>query len=251
MTFQAAYRYQLADSKKAVPYFYGIIFLLFLTLTVGITSVGISSDATVVSGMDTITPVFLFVAGLNSFKESFLMMLQNGVSRKTMFCSKLLAALTIAGAMAAIDNLILLAGGAFSKNFENVSFLSVYEPLYLDVGAQQSPLLLHLHIYLYDVLLYFCLFCAGLLITMLFYRLNKMGKVAVGAGVPVFLTFIYPIVDTFLFRGKISAAILRLFDVAFGITTRNPYAAMLSLAVCIAATSALGWLLARRAVMKV
>lgn len=249
-TIRAAYRYQLADHKKSILIFYCVIFALLAMMFVGTVTVSTSSGDSIVGGMDAATPIFLFIAGLCTFKEPFYMLLQNGISRKSIFLSRLLVVLTISCAMAAVDKIVLLTGKAISLLNGSFRCVSLYEEIYILQPFHGSPVLLHLHIFLFDFLMYFMFAAVGYLISLLFYRLNKAGKIAVGAGVPVMLFIVLPIVDAVYFNLKITYTYGRFMDTVLGISSVNPYAAMLTFAVSSVIFGAFTWLLLRRAPVK-
>lgn len=247
---KAAYQYQLADHKRPILIFYMILLAVLALMIVGAVSVNASSSRTMIGGLDFATAIFVFVAGLCNFKEPFLMLLQNGVSRKSVFAARLLVSLTVAGILAVIDKFILLLGKAILHLGDNAQFFSFFEQVYAGGLARNNAVLLHVKLLVLDFLMYLALLAAGYFITIVFYRLGKAGKVAVGAGVPVGLTIVLPIVDSMLFDSAISYAFGRFLDAAFGLTASNPYAAMVTFVLTFALFSCLAWLLMRRAVIK-
>lgn len=250
MNVKAAYKYQLADHKKSILIFYGVIFALLTMLSIGTVSIRTASGQLMFSGLDSATAIFLFVAGLNSFKEPFLMLMQNGVSRKSVFKSRILVTLTVALIMAAIDKIILLLGKAIALSNDGFQYFSLYEQVYQGRLSQESAFLLHMNIFVFDFLMYLSFLTVGYFITILFYRLNKAGKIAVGAGVPVGLFIVFPIIDSALFNFRISGEISRFFDFIFGCTSVNPYAAMMTFTVFSVIVSLFTWLLMKKAIVK-
>lgn len=97
MKTRASYRYQVFDNLKAIYVFYFVVLcvdaLIFVTAYMSHTQTGNASGQ--FSGMELSTAIFLFIAGLCSFKEAFGMLIQNGVSRKSIFIGRILTAMTI------------------------------------------------------------------------------------------------------------------------------------------------------------
>jgi hypothetical protein len=246
MNIKPAYFYQLNDHKRAVITFYCVIAALLVAVSLSVLRVGTSG--TVKLGLDGASVVFIFILGLCSFREPFLMLIQNGVTRKSAYQSWLLAALTIALVMAVLDKIVLLTGKAVGSITDNLQCLSTIEQIYNML--KEGPVLRQIIVFFFDLLLYAAAASAGYLITVLFYRTNKYGKVAIGAGVPVFLFFVFPILDYALFKSVISKAIVGFMDFAFGITAQNPYMGMITLAVLFAVFSLFSWLLIRKAEVK-
>jgi len=249
MSVKAAYQYQLAERKKSLIIFYCVI--LILTVFIGVISVSFSSESAMLSGMETASVIFLFVLGLCTFKEPFFMLLQNGVSRKSFFKSQLFVAITIVFIMAVIDKVFFLAEKAIaSLSHGGFIYLSLYEQIYYRGMLFENVFSIHAKMFIYYFLLYLSVFALGFLITLIFYRLPKYGKIAVGAGVPVGLFIILPILDSFFFDSRISHAIGRFFDFALGLTSLNPYAAMITFALAYLILSLFSWLLIRKAFIK-
>ena len=72
--------------------------------------------------------VFLFIAGLNSFKENFGMLLQNGVSRRTMFTGRLLTMVSLCVGMTLMDRaLLLLFRGVSALTDNSVAFGMIFD----------------------------------------------------------------------------------------------------------------------------
>jgi len=248
MNIKAAYKYQLTDRKRSIIVFYCVI--LILTIFLGVMSVNFSSEGSMLSGMETATAIFLFILGLCTFKEPFFMLLQNGVSRKTIFKSQLFVTITITFIMAVIDKIFFIVDKSFSSlSNSGYIYLSLYEQIYNMGLPFANTFSLHVKMFIFYFLMYLAIFAIGYLITLIFYRLNKYGRIAVGAGVPVGLFIILPIMDNFLFDSRISHAIGSFFDFALGITSHNPYAAMISFTVAFVILSLLSWLLLRKAVV--
>ncbi len=248
MNVKIAYKYQLADHKKSILTFYCIIFAILIMLSVVTVDLGNSSST--FGGMESATAIFAFVAGLSFFKEPFFMLMQNGVSRKSVFKSRILVTLTVAGIMAAVDQIVLVLGKAIAAFNDGFQYLSLFEQIYQNRLAQESAFFLHINIYLFDGLLYLSCIVIGYFISIMFYRLNKAGKIAVGAGVPVGLLILLPIIDSTLFHSRISAAFARFFDIAFGYSAGNPFAAMITFTVSFLIISLFTWLLMKKAAVR-
>lgn len=249
MSVKAAYKYQLAERKKSLIIFY--IVIVILTVFIGVMSVSFSSEGGMVSGMESASAVFLFVLGLCTFKEPFFMLLQNGVSRKSFFKSQIFVAITIVFIMAVIDKVLFGVEKAFaSLSHGGYTYLSLYEQIYNMGMSFENTFSLHIKMFIFYFLLYLTVFALGFLITLILYRLPKYGKIAVGAGVPIGLFIILPILDNFLFDSRISHALGRFFDFALGLTSLNPYAAMISFALLYLILSLVSWFLIKKAFLK-
>ena len=104
-------------------------------------------------------------------------------------------------------------------------------------------------------LLYILVISFGYFISILFYRLNKFGKIAIGAGVPIALIFILSVL-AFLeteYNLNIFISIGKFILFSFGVNPNNPnpYAAMITLATISVITNLFSWLLLQKADAKV
>lgn len=104
MKRKAAVRYLLHSYRNPLLIFYGIILLVSL-LVCTLMEVQVAGEGKV-SSVNGASVIFLFVCGLNAFKEDFCFFLQNGVSRKTQFSATCIAFLPVALLMAVVDSLI-------------------------------------------------------------------------------------------------------------------------------------------------
>lgn len=94
MKRKAAVRYLLHSYRNPLLIFYGIILLVSL-LVCTLMEVQVAGEGKV-SSVNGASVIFLFVCGLNAFKEDFCFFLQNGVSRKTQFSATCIAFLPVA-----------------------------------------------------------------------------------------------------------------------------------------------------------
>ena len=83
MKRKAAVRYLLHSYRNPLLIFYGIILLVSL-LVCTLMEVQVAGEGKV-SSVNGASVIFLFVCGLNAFKEDFCFFLQNGVSRNAVF----------------------------------------------------------------------------------------------------------------------------------------------------------------------
>ena len=250
MNILPSYRYQMADHKKSILIFYVVIVVLSLIFGFSTTLIINGNDAAVhgsTSGNEMATVIFLFVVGLCTFKETFLISLQNGVSRKTLFTAKLLTMLSVAVIMAMIDKIFfLLYAAALSITNSQVTASTFYEALYPSSTAGAGPLMLHAESFFFEVLLALAAMAAGYFITIMFYRLSKTGKVIVGAGVPVLFLMAIPWADQYFFNGKITIALVKLIMTAVNTPSHMAVTCLLAIVVF----NALAFTLMRKAVVK-
>lgn len=241
MKIGAAYQYQLRDMGKSIGVYYLVIILLVLF---GICMVTFGNSGSVQMPFDSISAIFLFVAALCSFKENFFYFAQNSISRRCFFLTKLLTMVTVCIAMALIDGLLSVGLTAIFAD-ERLSFPQFAAILNNgQMGFIGSEL--------YAICSNLIAFAAGSFITVMFYRLNKLGKIIVGAGVPVFLFIFLPILLSYTAAyapGVTNSMFNVLLDFLSWLT-----ASMGRVCICflILAVVIMGftWLMERRAVIK-
>jgi hypothetical protein len=242
---KSAMIYQISEMKKPLLIYYAIIFFLllasFLTTEVFL---HISANGTTINGIEISSMIFIFVCGLNSFKEPFRMFLQNGLSRKTLFLSYLCSLLPVSGVMAIIDTSI----GAIGRSLG--SYQSAFHEFYRQYFPAVGPGQVFVGFAL-SLLLYTTSALTGYFITSLYYRMSKGLKLLVSIGVPVLLIIVLPIVDMGYANGAISRGLGEIFLLASGV--KAGYNPLYPLGSCIILSSVLAgltYLLQRRAVIK-
>jgi hypothetical protein len=253
MSLKSVIKYQIADFKSAVIVFYLTVLLLIALFSVLFYEIA-DTSAVSISGTETATIFFLFVIGLNSFRETFKMTIQNGISRRTMFKGFLFTALIMSVGMSVINELFLLGGRIFISGRNNVSYISLFEQIYfLDRGDEASRNILQFTIgeILFVTFLSAAAMMLGYFITSLYYRLNKSGKIAVSIGVPAMLIIIIPVFDALVTKGLIYKAAGHLIMFAFGILNGyNPCYAMASCFIIFTLLASISYTMIKKAPVK-
>ncbi len=182
MRLKTASKYIFSELKNSVLSFY--LSILVLTITFAIMSSFISSKGnSSFNGIEMITAIFLFVVGLNSFRRNYLFLISNGVPRRTQFKSFFLAAIPVTVGMAVIER-VLEAIFRLMTNYH-----TLYGMLYQDKTQSNGNMVISL---LWSITLYTCVITLGYFITLAYYRMNKIQKIIVSVGVPVFFTMVLP-----------------------------------------------------------
>lgn len=253
MNIYPSFRYQLSTHKVTIIVYYSVFVGAFLLMDLSVTFLNGDVHSTM-NGLSASTFIVAFVMGLCSFKENFAMALQNGVSRRSLFLSRLCTTAAFCAILAVLDEAVTLFFYGLSL-LPNVNLVvkSILETAYGPVFVGTHPALIALCSILYSFFLLLTASGLGYFITVLFYRLNKPGKIAVGVGVPVFPMVIIPLLkelNEHIADGKIGEAAVRIMgqflDLAFG----QPQNAMLSCFLIFAVFSGFTWLLLRRASLK-
>lgn len=260
MNSKSVYKYQLNDFKRPILVFYLVIACVFaliflsigtmlLTINLEVTESG--SSVFHISSLEFASVIFLFVGGLNMFREAFRLSMQNGVSRKSIWTGTALTLLTVGGGMALIDTVIRMALVNFVASRYNVKIQGLYDFLYAERSMNNSMFQNAFE----GLLLNFCLYTAalaiGYFITVGYYRMNKIAKIIVSIGVPGLYIFVLPFADALLFKGALTKAIVKAILFSFGGTNgNNPYFAMGYGILVSAVFLGLTYLMVRRAPIK-
>lgn len=242
MKLKKALKYQLTEAVRPVAVFYAVILAIHACFLLAFS---IRRDAASVGGMEAATVIFLFVAGLNSFKSTFGMFMQNGLSRRTLFTSFAAGALIIAAAMTAADFLLGLAAGAVME------YWPLYDSIYYYPDAGPAFRAAGL---LWAFALNAAALMAGYFITTLYYRMNRWQKITVSVGGPVFLFVVLPVLLRRLYKGmnpfssqrSCASWILYWCERIIG----SPYLTAALFAAAAVILAGLSWLLVRRAVVR-
>ena len=250
MNLRASYRYQLADHKKSILIFYLVFVCAYLAMAICLAvfsaKYGIASTGSI-SGLEFTTTIFLFVSGLNAFKENFGMLTQNGVSRRSILVGRILVIATVSLFVALMDKIWYFAGLGLSKLFRDAIDCTMFVDMLYERSAVLSPFAFQMEALVFNFAMYMAVFSVGYFITVLFYRMNKAGKIIVGAGVPVFFLIILPIIDEQFFACAISTKFFTFAAKAFGLASGIPWCAVGSFFVLSAVFLAAAWLIMRRA----
>ncbi len=261
MKLKAIFLYQILDLRWALLIYYFVILFLscFSSITVvsfsSATSVGVvgNSDGMVMSGITGASAIFIFIVGLNSCRENLRFSLQNGISRKTLFLSRMYTAGATALFMAVVDQIIhsLVYLSLVAQSNSHAASVPLFQQLY--PTASGNPVQGFFLSVIFGWFLLLLMSNIGYAINMLFYRLNKLAKVLVGAGVPAALIFGIPAIkalDTLYFGERLrafsSAYIEPVLDFAFNAVPN----CLVSLFILAALFALLDWLLLRRAVVQ-
>ncbi|MDR5659048.1 hypothetical protein RH915_06060 [Serpentinicella sp. ANB-PHB4] len=163
-------KYHFRDFRKAIMIFYAIILTLGLFMGYATNQNPNSSF----SGFGGITVIFLFILALNSFKPNFKFMLANNISRRRQFWGYMLTIATLSFMITIVEVIL--------NNF----FMRIgnYHSMFYQIFQEN-----HVFKDLVWTFSYFSFAIAlGLVVTMIYYRCNKMMQFVVSL-VPVFLIF--------------------------------------------------------------
>jgi len=201
-------KYQLRDFRKPVMIYYLVITALGLLLFMA----GPNGE----SSFGGATFIFIFILGLNSFKSSFKFMQANNISRRTFYFGNIGAIIAVSTFMSLVD---LIIDKVFTAT---VRYKGFYEQIYIYSSGQGF-----LPRISWNLTLLMVATSLGFMITVLYYRSNKVAKILIS---------LVPAIGLILFSffnrqtdGRLAEAILSFLGNALGLTGgQNPYMAMFS-----------------------
>ncbi|MFZ5354555.1 MAG: hypothetical protein ACOZCL_17765 [Bacillota bacterium] len=245
-------KYIIHDIIVPVAIYYSIFMLILLLLAyVKYNSIG----RVTFSGMEFATVFFLFVMGLNMFKENFNFSQANGLSRKSFLIGTVMGIIPIALGLSILDLIINRVYNLFvhcPTNFDMIygiyKGLSHREAVESVMNwAQLNSISTLFGTIVWQFALYSTVIILGILISLIYFRSNSIIKIVVSV-VPLslimLLSYLADIYPTF------ERSINQLITAAFGWNTSNPYIAVFSFLVIFVMFTGVAHLLVRRAVPK-
>jgi hypothetical protein len=240
-------KYNIKNSFKSIPIYYCILisFITILTL-LGEFSGGNGQT----SGLEFSTIIFIFVLGLNSFKENFYFAAANNIPRIDYFKATAISILPIALAMSVLDviinrvyNIFVESPTLYDMSYNNLSDIHVYT----EGWVQNNSIGTLFGTVTFLFAFYIVAFAIGLLITLIYYNCNKTMIILVSLSPLALGTILGIIVANYPEFGQNAASFI---DNILGISAKNSYAAVLTFICLFLITMGFVYLLVRKAVIK-
>ncbi|MBU3154164.1 hypothetical protein [Clostridium estertheticum] len=236
-------KYNIKSSLRSIIIFYCIFIAVILFITIN--STGIS-----ISGIEFSSMIFLFVMGLNLFKESFYFSQANNIPRIDYFKSLVITILPIALVMSIIDvilnriyNIFVVCPTLYDMAYGN--FPRFHD--YADTWIQNNSIQILIGTATFLIALYIIAFAIGLLITMIFYKYNKTMKILIFLSPIAIQAIGESVIYNFPEFGEKSGAFI---DNILGISTRNSYICVITFICLFIITMFFVYILVRKAVVK-
>ncbi|MCB2357460.1 hypothetical protein [Clostridium estertheticum] len=242
-------KYNIKSSLKSIMTFYCIIMTLVTYAAIANNFFG---EETRLSGIEVSSMIFLFVLGLNSFKENFYFSQANNISRINYFKSLVITILSIALSMSIIDVIINKVCNIFAV------CPTIYDMIYGDfpqnyvntrvsAWTQSSSVQILIGTVAFLFAVYIAAFVIGLLITMIIYKCNKIMKILVSLSpFTIYLILEIALDNSPKFRERAGFFVQNMF----GLSTKNSYMAVITF-VCLSIISiCLVYMLIRKVVVK-
>jgi hypothetical protein len=243
-------KYNINSLKKSVFIYYSIFIAVCIFLVI-LSKIYYGNFGT--SGTELSSAIFIFIVGLNMFKENFYFMKSNNVSRKGYFLGTVLSMLPIAALMSVIDIIINRAYSLFVKCPTNYDMIftdfnnGVNTTLATSNWVQGNDIVTLFNTFLFQAALYLMLFALGFVITMVYYKCNKLMKTVISIS-PIMLFILFNVlVRIFPYSAQ---KVLEFLFYIFGIIPRNVYTAILTFIILFIALIAVSYLLIREMIIK-
>lgn len=245
MNILSSYKFQVKSHIKPIIILFAIITALYIIdIAASIFEASVSDSIVIdIGGQEMALFVFIFVMGISIFPENFHMLVQNGISRKSMYIGRLATVLTVSAVCAVVNLAVsklfeLVVASLGNSSFPSGSFSSM---LYNDYFAGAD----FLTGMFTDVLLTFSLCVAltsvGYFIATLMYRLPKYGKFLFWGALWAVLMIVMPALEYLFFDGAIWNALFSFVLFAMGISSGNPFIMTASCGIVFAVFSAATW----------
>lgn len=256
MKLKQTLRWQLGDMRLTLLFFYAIFFaVLALSITGGLVftvdaDLGYDPQGAIIAS-ELCSLIFLFVVGICYLDDTLPMLIQNGVSRRTVFIGTVASQTVIALGMALLDRaLTMLLQSILTLANTGIEAVSLFDLVFASGYFVVDPPATGLRTLIPAIGFYFLALAAGMLIYCIYARLHKRGRVAISIAVPGFFVFGLSMLDEAVFHGAISTGMERMAQWCIDLGARQPVAALgLSLAVT-ALLWGCTWLLLRRMPLK-
>ena len=246
MKLKSIVKYNLNSLKNSIIIYYSIFITVCLLSAILSGNGNISS-----SGLEISSVIFIFVAGLNLFKENFYFMKSNNVSRKDFLYGTALSMIPIALFMSIIDIIINRVYNIFIK------CPTIYDMVYANIGSgewynsidwiQSNSIATLFNSFIFQASLCLASLALGFLITIIYYKCNKFMKIVISIAPVVLFTLLNIIGAVYT---NISSNINKFLITIFGLNTHNSYAAVLTFLVSFIVFIGLARFLTRKAIIK-
>jgi hypothetical protein len=227
-------KFQIFDTLKPILIYYSI----FITVIIILIFSSLAADGNFSSsGLEMATAIFLFVVGLNSFKDNFKFSQVNNVSRITFFKGLIISIFPVAIFMALMD-----------ITLNRLYNIFVHCPMNFDMiyGSMQSnPIYTIIQTLIWIFSAYSTIIITGILISLVYYKSSTLIKVIISVLPFVLITTALNILPV-SFWHKIGAFI----SFAFGWESKNPFMGVISFAVISLILIIIVFLLVRKVILK-
>lgn len=244
MTTLKITKYHLNSLKHSTAIFYGI----FITVCAFLVYLQSRISGGNSSGIEFSTIIFIFVTGLNIFKESFYFIKGNNVSRKDYLIGTSLSMVSFSAILSVIDLVLNRLYNIFVEcpMIYDMSF-GKFNPLNDGSWVQPNNLTTLLGSFLMQWGLCLAAIALGFLINLMYYRANKLVKVIISISPAILIILINVITEI---SPNIFNKIIEIWNKVIAMQTANVYKIFMFLIIVFLIEIGLSHLLVRRAIIK-
>lgn len=264
MNIKAAYQYVLGNICKSIIVYYIILIVCYLlsfspflfssTHNTQYDSMNRIVSHTVIhselSGMEFITVIFIFIMGYYALRNNFGPLIQNSISRKTIFINEGLVSLTFTLILTSISELLLIitkiVASVVSVPNNTIECSSLYENIYNLEDVSFGGIFFHITNYLYNYFLFLFFMITGFLFSLIYYRISRIVKIILNVCILSVVLMYQQIVER-MSNTRLKEAVSDFADAIFGISSNQPAFAMITFLILSAIVAYFIWLLLRRA----
>lgn len=246
---RAALKYRITDNIRGLLLMCGLylLVLILLVATINVAISGADGEGLSVSGGDIAFAITLFVYGIVTIRTDLPFFTQFGLSRRTVFIVQIITALITAliASVLCLLVLLLLQGLAHSALGNGIYAAGLYNTLFnggspvRDFGGSLAEIVV-------TATMFGMALSLGSLISLLYYRLNKLGKALLSIVGGSLLLFGLPLGSSIPALRPLYQAMNDLFRTMFA----SPGALGLGMLLLFAIIMAANWLLLRRAPLR-
>lgn len=248
MKLKSIVKYNLSNLKNSIAIYYSILIIVCIALVV---LSKIDTGTVSSSGIEISSVIFIFVAGLNLFKENFYFMKSNNVSRKDFLYGTVVSMIPVALFMSVLDIIINRIYNIFLK------CPTIYDMTYTSIGSgewyntinwiQSNSIETLFNSIIFQASLCLVAVSLGFVITIVYYKCNKLMKIIISVS-PAIISMMIGIVGEIYPEFIIN--INKFIGYIFGFNSRNVYQAILTLIVIFIIFIAAARLLTRKVTIR-
>lgn len=248
MRLKSIVKYNISSIKSALMIYYSI----FIAVCVSLILISENSNESISSsGLEISSVIFIFIAGLNLFKENFFFMKSNNVTRKEFLYGAAIPMIPVVLLMSIADIVINRIYNLFIKSPTNYDMIYTSlrnEKWFLSTNWVQSNSIETLfNTFMFQVTVYLAFFSFGFLVTIIYYKCNKFMKIVVSI-FPIMLFNLIGIIRMFYPNFMINMN--KFIEVIFGLNNQNIYAAISTFIAIFIILIGIARLLTRKAIIK-
>lgn len=248
MRLKSIIKYNINNVKSAILIYYSI----FITIGLALILLAKNSDGTITSsGVEMTSVIFIFITGLNFFKENFYFMKSSNVTRKEFLYGTAISMIPIVLIMSIIDIIINRIYNIFVVSPTN------YDMIYTSLRGenwfsnnnwvQSNSIETLINTFIFQAAVYLVFFSLGFLLSIIYYKCNKLMKVVVSLS-PIALIMIFHVVG--VAYPSLSNKINNIITTIFGFDSMNSYIAVLTCGVLYIILIAISRLLTKKTIIK-